>query len=266
MILLVMLVNGGDLMIIINPTYNIEFCHIYSDKLLLDNSICEGLIQAKRIITQLEHQDISYVLTILIDNYPGSKLNIKKLNLFLDELKKYNIQPNYVFDETSLTNMAEKVISEIPPKWKKEEGNKINFVNFITDINLKEEIEENDRDSLTLFLEEADFAKSYKENKNENIPPSSFSEVTLSYKENGNINYSCTLLTVCWHLFRLGLINGKKEIKPIINSDKKLFFGKKTITILPKRYMLVEANSMEILNFLPKKYKKARKKIEHFFY
>ena len=72
--------------------------------------------------------------------------------------------------------------------------------------------------------------------------------------------YSCSLLTACWHLLRLGVWDMKEDYY-LAKKNNVSFVGQNLITVLPrKEYMQVEANTNHILRYCNRtKFKKGNR-------
>lgn len=248
--------------------FNIEFCHIYAGiKHRLNNKDKENIHRTKILTNALQHQEKNYCLCVLVDDYSNPSDFEEKaiLNLFENE----EIKPNYIVKESSLSDLAERFIKTIPKKWKKMIGNKLHFVNYTTDFQIKNEPQRYESDDYLLsFLKDRDIIKPIKNNNSPGLYDT-YSDIQLWEKIDDKTKYSCTLLTACWHLLRLGVPSFKDLIKKIytIDGSNKPFFGKRIITVLPLKYINIEANAMELLSFSTnKQIKKSRQNIEYIFH
>ena len=249
--------------------YNVEFCHIYSDEVAsLSEKQRINLLRTKAVIDNLVKSGSSFCLTALIDNYSeGCNVDFDK-RLFLQNLEEFDISPDFIVMEADLTFYAEKLIETISDKWIKKMNNQLRFISYLDNINLRDkqiDINTNEtEDYVLLFMKDKGLIQSL-DNLETNFEI--FSDINLKSVNNGEYKYSCTLLTACWHLFRLGIDNFTDSLSSVVSYSEKPFFGERSMTILPIKYLKIEANAYDILSFSKNNaIKKARKRIEYVFH
>lgn len=250
---------------------------MYSDEIdkLNDNHLI-NINKTKKIIKALIDAKSSYCLTILLDDYSAGTRNDFEIEMLLNIFNEVNLLPDFIMYESKLVDIADKLISQIPDKWKTQSEGQLRFSTYMNDFFLRDDsvqlhngnrdIDDNDKgDYKFIFMKEKGLFSN-----NIAVDKSSYdivSDITLKTEMDGLSKYSCSLLTASWHLFRLGIPNFTNPYSDIFRISEKPFFGDRSLTILPKRYLIVEANALDILSFVNKKsIKKARKKIEYYFH
>jgi hypothetical protein len=98
--------------------YNIEFAHIYTNE-----NFCEEHLKAARIaqkkIDDFRLKNITYVTTILIDNY-NSTDRILDIDKFIKKLEKIGVKSDFVVFEADLANYKDKCLELMNGKIKKQ--------------------------------------------------------------------------------------------------------------------------------------------------
>lgn len=85
----------------------------------------------------------------------------------------------------------------------------------------------------------------------------------IKYIEKRN-KVPCSLLIAIWYLKRLGLMEFSKKEIAFSGKDEKEFVSKKIISILPKKYQLVEMKALEII--AATRFKEYLKNIIHIYF
>jgi len=248
--------------------YNLEFCHIYVDEASdIEKSQSFNLKRTKLIVDNLKKMGKSFCLTTLIDNYTSENKTDFKIELFLEKLERLKLKPDFVVMESDMTAIAENLIEDIPDKWKRFTDNKLRFTTYLNDLSLKERryLSTEDEDYALLFMKEKGLFSTSENSHDRNYDI--YSDVTLKSTVDNTDKYSCSLLTACWHLFRLGIDKFTEPLSSVISCSEKPFFAERSITILPSQYLVIEANAFDILSFArTKAIKKARRRMEHVFH
>ncbi len=184
--------------------YNIEYAHIYADK-LFGKEQQKSIKELRKTVNRLKRLNKNYVLTVLIDEYSPSqnRLSIKQ---FLDKLDELKSKPDYLAFESQLAPYKDLLLKEMKGKIKKE------YKTYI--------------------------------------------------KKHGKI--PCSLLIAIWYLKRLGLIKAEKGELTHLSKNNKPFPAKKIITILPKKYQIVEIKALKIIRAT--RFKKYSAKISNIFF
>jgi len=194
--------------------YNIEFAHVYSDQVGLNEEQIESAKVTKKLIDNLIKQNKTFVLTLLVDEYHPEfhKLNFNK---FLKELEKFGVPPTYIAYESRMISAAKLLLKAIPKDMKKT-------VKFHPKIPIKEEI-------------------TYLINNNKEIKLKTKAQVVHFSR------YTCALLSCAWVLLRFGVIQAKNAVELTGLTEPKPFAGKNIINVLPKKYKGVEIANKNLI-------------------
>ena len=191
-------------------SFSIEIGHIYQD-MDLDSSYINKIKISKNIINNLpiDHNDITTKLLIDDLNIKDKKWNTEE---FVDFLKEHFVKIDILFFESKFAYFAEDVISKINNSFLRKESFK--------------------KDKKTCLFLQKDGVKVLLK--------------TCYY--NGEIKYSCPLLSSIWQLCRLNYYDYPEDSYFIIN--KNISKTKNTISILDKKYEVVEKKVNIILKLI----------------
>lgn len=98
--------------------YNIEYAHIYSDEEFGAEQIA-AIVKAKEVIVNLERQNKTYSLTVLIDEYHPNKTKFS-VKGFVKKLEKYGLAPDFVGLESKLVAYKQEILGLFSAKEARE--------------------------------------------------------------------------------------------------------------------------------------------------
>lgn len=187
--------------------YSVEVAHIYQDE-SLDINYIQSLKESISIVQSLGIEN--YSLKILVDDLHVQKNKIWQLQDLLNILSSENIHIDHIAFESAFQFSHHQALK------------------FIDSKNL----------SWQTFRKENKRCLFYKDG-----------EMRFSIKtENENSStYTCTFLSFCWHLCRLGLIQYPQNSILSLNDNKETSCDN-TLTILDKKYQVIEERVQRLLN------------------
>ena len=187
--------------------HSVEVAHIYQDEPLNIDYI-RSLKQSIETVQSLGLND--YSIKILIDDLHVDNEKSWGLHELLYILYSENIPVDYIAFESAF------------------QFSKENILDFISPENLRWESfrKENKR---VLFYTDGEM------------------KFALKTEQNGGEKYTCTFLSFCWHLCRLGVIEYPLHSVLPLNNNKKIQC-QKTLTLLDKKYKKIEDRVQRLLN------------------
>ena len=249
---------------------NVEFAHIYSsaDVTSIDPEQQESIRRAQSIVRTLSQRGESVALSLLVDDYscPG----IPDLNTVTEVLGKAGLKPDFVMRESALVTVAQSLIDILPAR-----------LLYRTDDGLF--LSTRSRDPLLWAVSnphlEHDFLEIFLLRQSEDLsvdtgraqPMSRYqttsSLVLLVSEEEEKPHYSCALLTACWHLMRLGVPPFADLHKELLATSNACFFARRIMTLLPARYLKLEAAALELISVAKsKRVRRHRHSLEYVFF
>jgi hypothetical protein len=203
---------------------HVEFCHFYSDQ-EFGTEHADSINILLDVTRDFRLKDVDFVTSILIDDVNVEE-NKHGYNYVLDRVKLYGTRPNFVAFESRFTEVAEKIITLLPPS-------KITLEKFKQD------------DKSVLFF-------------NSDGKKFALNDIYEDHKV-----FKCVTLSAAWLLCKLGLIKfpHNSYIDITVGAD---ISAEKIISILPKKYQQVEENVLDIVSALG--YESELHRIQHIFY
>lgn len=258
--------------------FNIEYAHIYLSEQSFESRVfiknyAENIKITKQIIRDLELNDKTYSLNVLIDDYNPS-ISDADLDQIYHLLDECDLPPDHIMLESEFTNSsAEKLIDLIDSRYlEKGIHNESIFKVKTNNVHLWSNINKS-KSPRSLFLENPRNSINQPLSKKSNTTHTSFntchakSEIILKNIENGVAYYACPLLNACWQLMRLGVDPFSEEISNLSSFSSKSFIGDTLITIEPTKLLKIEATSLEIISLTrKKKMKRLVDKIQFYFH
>lgn len=185
--------------------YSVEVAHIYQDEEITTSYIDK----LKYYVNEIKNLNLNNFSTkILIDDIHVENDKVWNIDYFLNIIFKENIPIDFIVFESSFAKVEENIFSLIPDKYLIWESFK----------------KENKR---CLF---------FNDGKNKFV---------LKVKYENKYEYTCTFLSFCWHLSRLGIINlPDNSFIKLTNSD---FKSTKSITYIDKKYKKIEDNVLLLI-------------------
>lgn len=250
--------------------YNVEFAHIYSsaDVTSIDPEQRESIDRAQSIVRTLSQRGQSVSLSLLVDDYncPG----IPELNTVTEALGQAGLKPDFVLRESALTTVAQSLIDTLPAR-----------LLYRTDEGLF--LSTRSRDPLLWAVSnphlEHDFLEIFLLRQSEDRPvdtspaqpmsryQTTSSLVLLTSEEEEGPRYSCALLTACWHLMRLGVSPFADLHRELLATSDACFFARRIITLLPAKYLKLEAAALELISVAKsKRVRRHRHSLEYVFF
>ena len=212
--------------------YNIEYGHVFADARQASRVHKESIERTKIFIKEIEKKKKSYVLTMLIDDYLPS-YSYLNLYRFLSYFKENNVPPDYLIYEKRLLSLVPKIVSELP---------KNRIIKEVRNVSVR-----SNKDLLLL------------ENKK-------LSSITLREDIRANLDsftYTPALIAALF-LIKLGRLSYDKIVTPTKYSKPKPFAAKKTVTIDPKAFKVVNDKALKIISMT--RFKGSMKDMEFLYY
>lgn len=257
---------------------NIEYGHIYLAGIdisrVFGQEQIQGIAKVNELISRLEAEGKTYSLCVLIDDYEYPAR--VPLNEFVKKFEEHGRRPDFIMMESVFAKgPADMMIEAVHSRFLKKEENRLLFSTKAENLLLWTRRTEmrDDRDFLQVFLER-------------HIPSAtkvpSRSKLTHALKRRYQFSldallattineavprYSCALLTACWYLMRLDVEPFKECVDSLLRLSSKPFFGDRLITILPTKYIRLEAIAMELISAAAsKRIKKRQRELEYIFF
>lgn len=262
-----------------NPSYvDIEVSHFGAHQLSDLRSLAHeyaNVLQLGDTIATIGER--SAVFSLLIDDY-NFELPVSRAEA-VDTISSWTHSPNYLVWERDLVDLAAALIHELRQPFVQESVTECYMYTKSDDVLLWSDDGGGAAGFLELFASRHNLTslspplQTAAERHGSTTPTDGFgpkstaaSRTLLSTGQNGGRKYSCSLLTACWHLARLGVepfgtaVRTKLTALPV-GSPSKIW------SILPAKYIKVEASAMEIISLCKSRrlYKQA-KNIRHVFY
>jgi len=251
---------------------NIEIAHTYllnkdSSNILQDEQV-KSITIAKDIIAKLTSEGKKATTCILVDDY-NSIFSFDEKNIY-EAVCTTGLIPDYIVKESIFSNYADYLVSNLPEKYIQQDNNNIAFQTKSDNLLLWGiESKQDNEDFMQIFIKQT-----LGNDKGLRLPQQSTeisnftSSVTLkSFDSDGLSRYACVLLTACWHLSRLGVEPFSEISKKIYKCSENPFFGETILTILPSKYLKIEALARELIGACTTKtISKKKRKMEYIFF
>ena len=249
--------------------YNIEFAHVYSAEsiAIVSTEQQEGVRRTRQIIQELSQQGTSFALSLLVDDYNRSRPFDPGAAAYA--LDKAGLSPQFIMPESALVQVADSLIHMLPAKFLYETDDGLFLSTRSRDPLLwVSSTESPERDFLEIFLDrQAKDSQAFSTSANKTSPFQTTSVLCLRYVERGQVQYSCPLLTACWHLMRLGIPPFNSASDALFRVSDGSFFAERLITVLPSKYLKVEAAAMEIISLSKsKRVRRCKDLLEYLFF
>ena len=232
---------------------------------------------AQWVVNSFKAKGKTYSLNVLIDDYNDESGEISD-DYVHRELANAGLAPDHIVRESLLAGKAaEALIDSMADRFLHiaEERGELSFVGESSDLYLwAANPDESVRRSFWDYVQgRTEIPLSTKdEGTVERLVRrralQSRSEIVLRYRiEDGTVRYTCPLLTLCWHLMRLGVEPFAEETARINSFTATPFPGDRLLTILPASYLKLEATTMELLlSCQPKRIRKRKGSLDYLFF
>ncbi len=249
---------------------NVEFGHFYADvptSSRMRRHVREGertAVEALHLARAFRDRGLGCSTSILIDNYnQRSKLTVQDVQ---DLTSSWPLQPDYLVWEADLVQLAGILANQLDPAYVMTDGFSRYLVTQGHDLEMSDVEPEGEGSLDQLYFALSRTGTTLRPT----APMSNFyyrMQVALQYasSQHGETLFSCPMLTAAWHLARLG-VGGFEELPYSTLRDGALpFTAEQVYSVLPSRYLPVEAEVRTILSICPPALQSARARTKYLF-